>query len=91
MGTQKGEKAVNKIPTGMKIRPVNENDFKEALNKVKRTGEVATNFKSRDNSSNSNNSFNEIARAMQIMNSMMSAPPNEENKSEEDDDIPTMG
>ena len=68
---------VKKIDTGKtKIRPVNENDFKEALKKVKRTGEAAQSFLQRENSSgnitrsNRGNGYVNLMQALQLMNMM---------------------
>ena len=84
-----------------KIRPVNENDFKEALKKVKRTGEAAQSFLRRENSTSSsssspspnvNNVNVNLAQAMQMMNLMLSASQQEQgqNNDEKEDDIPSI-
>ena len=94
---QTGQKKnkTDKLPEGMKIRPLNEMDFVNALKKVQRTGEAARNFLRRENSSadsmgrNSPRGNIDLAQAMQLVNYMMNASNNNENKSEEED-IPSL-
>lgn len=81
------------VPVGTKIRPLNEDDFKEALRKVKRTGEAARNYLKRESSSSdsvlnsrSSRSNNDIAQAMQLMQYIMAASKSDGNKIDEDED-----
>lgn len=92
--------SIDKLPIGMKARPVDENDFIEALTKVKRTGEAARNFLKRENSSSSDSvrsdrsNNNDIAQAIRMINTMMAAATNNslESKSndEDDDEVPSL-
>ncbi len=79
-----------------KIRPVNESDFKEAMKKVKRTGEAAQSFLQRENcsvnppgSNGMGNGTVNLAQAMQMMNLMLSAA-NQSSKVDEEDEIPSI-
>lgn len=94
---QAGQKKnkLDEIPEGMKIRPLNEMDFTNALKKVKRTGEAARDFLRRENSSadsverNRARGNTDLSQAMQLMNYMMAASNNGENKNEEED-VPSL-
>jgi len=92
----KGKKLLNRIPVGTKIRPVNEDDFRNALKKVKRTGQVAHDFRRSESSAGNlsqGDSMNDMARAMQMMNALLSASNNGNGnnaESKDDDEIPSL-
>jgi len=87
-------------PPGTKVRPVCAKDFKEALDKVKRTGETAKNFLQNERSKTDNSSaknmgidMNELSKGMQILQMMMSgnaANPVPQAREEADDEVPTL-
>lgn len=93
LGKQKGQDSKSKSQAGikkekMKIRPVSESDFKEAMTKVKRTGEAAQSFRQRESRSMESaggNSVN-LAQAMQMMNLMLSSAQNNADSHEDEDD-----
>jgi hypothetical protein len=86
-------------PPGVKVRPVSAADFKEALEKVKRTGETARDFRrSEENISNDGSakqmgiSMNDLSKAMQIFQMIMSGNGNNfpPQSAENMDDIPFL-
>lgn len=93
---QGGKKLLNRIPVGTKMRPVNEDDFKNALKKVKRTGQAAHDFRRSESSSGNlghNDTMNDMARAMQMMNTLLSSSNNGTDnnaESKDDNDIPNL-
>ena len=100
METNNESKHVHKkLPRGLKVRPLNENDFTEALKKVRRTGEAAQSFLKRDKSSSSGDRSsqrnNELVQAMQMMNMIINTSrSNFDDKNddggEEEDDVPSL-
>mmetsp|Transcript_20421 Transcript_20421/g.23113 ORF Transcript_20421/g.23113 Transcript_20421/m.23113 type:complete len:497 (+) Transcript_20421:147-1637(+) len=78
-------------PLGHKARPVNENDFLEALEKVKRTGESAQSFKKRESaSSNSSLDAGDLLRGMQLFQAMMASNQQNGDSKNADDEIPSI-
>lgn len=70
-------------PPGVKIRPVNTADFKEALEKVKKTGEAARLFRQQDVNPTMNNNAQtmgidmaELASGMQMLQMLMAGNMN---------------
>ncbi len=93
---KEGKRLFDRIPVGTKIRPVNEDDFKIALKKVKRTGQAAHDFRRSESSSGNlghNDAMNDMARAMQMMNTLLSASNNngtDSSAESKDDEIPSL-
>jgi len=83
---------------GVKIRPVCAKDFKEALNKVKRTGETAKSFLESERSKTGNGSaqnkgidMKELARGMQMLQMMMNGNASPQAAEDiDDDDVPSL-
>jgi SpoVK/Ycf46/Vps4 family AAA+-type ATPase len=82
---------------GVKIRPVCAKDFKEALTKVKRTGETAKTFLDSERSKADNGSaknmgvdMNELARGMQMLQMMMKGNALPQTAEDVDDDVPSL-
>lgn len=88
-------------PKGIKPRPVGKEDFKQALGKVKKTGETARTFlkgekSNRAEANNSGIDMNELAKSLQMLQMLMggggmSSQTNQSSKEEElDDGIPSI-
>jgi len=87
-------------PPGVKVRPVSARDFKEALEKVKKTGETAKTFlrnersnkAEEDGAQNMGMDMNELAKGMQILQMMMGNGGNNAQRPAEDvgDEIPSI-
>jgi ATPase family AAA domain-containing protein 1 len=94
---QKGGKKTFGPPPGTKIRPVSKEDFKEALEKVKKTGEAARVFRQQDVNPTTGKAQSmgvdmaELVNGMHMLQMLMSGKTNVSSEKEEaNDEVPIL-